>query len=64
MLLDTEQSWLGSFLKPRLFANIDGKDLLVKYVEGENTGQALLSRIHRHVDGATWPMSHRRLAME
>jgi hypothetical protein len=30
---------------PRLFANIDGKDLLVEYVEGENAGKALLSRV-------------------
>jgi hypothetical protein len=30
---------------PRLFANVDGKDLLVEYVEGENAGKALLSRV-------------------
>jgi len=30
---------------PRLFANVDGKDLLVEYTEGENAGKALLSRI-------------------
>jgi len=30
---------------PRLFANVDGKDLLVEYSEGENAGKALLSRI-------------------
>ena len=29
---------------PRLFAKLDGKDLLVQYLEGENAGQALLSR--------------------
>ena len=47
---------------PRLFANIDGKDLLVEYVEGENAGKALLSRVRTgaylgegyvyHVEGA------------
>ena len=30
---------------PRLFANVDGRDLLVEYVEAENAGKALLSRI-------------------
>jgi len=30
---------------PRLFANVDGQDLLVSYVEGENAGRALLSRV-------------------
>ena len=30
---------------PRLFANVDGKDLLVEYSEGENAGKALLSRV-------------------
>jgi hypothetical protein len=30
---------------PRLFANRDGRDLLVEYVEGENAGKALLSRV-------------------
>jgi hypothetical protein len=30
---------------PRLFASVDGKDLLVEYVEGENAGKALLSRV-------------------
>ena len=30
---------------PRLFANQDGKDLLVEHVEGENVGKALLSRV-------------------
>ena len=30
---------------PRLFANVDGKDLLVEYVEGENAGKSLLSRV-------------------
>lgn len=30
---------------PRLFANINGKDLLVEYVEGENAGRAFLSRV-------------------
>jgi len=28
-----------------LFAHLDGKDLLVEYVEGENAGKALLSRV-------------------
>ena len=32
---------------PRLFANVDGNDLLVEYVEGENAGKALLSRVRR-----------------
>ena len=30
---------------PRLFAHLGGKDLLVEYVEGENAGKALLSRV-------------------
>ena len=30
---------------PRLFANQGGKDLLVEYVEGDNVGKALLSRV-------------------
>ena len=30
---------------PRFFAHIDGNDLLVEYVEGENAGKALLSRV-------------------
>jgi hypothetical protein len=30
---------------PRLFAHMDGKDLLVEYVEGESAGKALLSRV-------------------
>jgi hypothetical protein len=30
---------------PRLFANVGGNDLLVEYVEGENAGKALLSRV-------------------
>jgi len=30
---------------PRLFAKLNGKDLLVEYVEGENAGRALLSRV-------------------
>lgn len=30
---------------PRLFAHVDGKDLLVEYVEGENAGKAILSRV-------------------
>ena len=36
---------------PRLFAHLDGKDLLVEYVEGENAGKALLSRVRagRHL---------------
>ena len=34
---------------PRLFAHMDGKDLLVEYVEGENSGKALLSRVRMGV---------------
>jgi hypothetical protein len=30
---------------PRLFANVEGQDLLVEYVEGENAGKAILSRV-------------------
>ena len=30
---------------PRFFAHTDGNDLLVEYVEGENAGKALLSRV-------------------
>jgi hypothetical protein len=34
-----------------LFEHVDGKDLLVEYVEGENAGKALLSRVRmgRHL---------------
>jgi len=32
---------------PRLFAYINGRDVLVDYVEGENAGRALLSRVRR-----------------
>jgi hypothetical protein len=35
--------------EPRLFANVDGKELLVEYVEGENAGKALLSRVRAGV---------------
>lgn len=38
----------GAFVRtrnPRLFANVEGKDLLVEYVEGENAGKAMLSRV-------------------
>jgi hypothetical protein len=34
---------------PRVFAHVDGKDLLVEYVEGENSGKALLSRVRMGV---------------
>lgn len=34
---------------PRLFAHVDGKDMLVEYVEGENAGKALLSRVRMGV---------------
>lgn len=50
---------------PRLFAHVDGKDLLVEYVEGENAGKALLSRVRMgmhlgegyifHTEGAKQP---------
>lgn len=30
---------------PRLFANVNGKDLLVEYVEGDSAGKAFLSRV-------------------
>jgi SHR-binding domain of vacuolar-sorting associated protein 13 len=30
---------------PRLFAHVDGNNLLVQYVEGENAGKAILSRV-------------------
>jgi len=33
--------------EPRLFAHVDGKELLVDYVEGKNAGKALLSRVRR-----------------
>ena len=39
---------IGDFMRlrpPRLFANQDGKDLLVEHVEGTNVGKALLSRV-------------------
>jgi hypothetical protein len=32
---------------PRLFAHINGQDLLVEYVEGASAGKALLSRVRR-----------------
>merc|ERR1711935_660738 len=32
---------------PRVFARVDGKDLLVEYVEGGNSGKSLLSRVRR-----------------
>ena len=36
---------------PRLFAKLDNSDVLVEYVEGENSGRALLSRVRmgRHL---------------
>eukprot|EP00934_Nitzschia_sp_Nitz4_P009488 Nitzschia sp. Nitz4//scaffold8_size234185//25292//37594//NITZ4_001234-RA/size234185-snap-gene-0.4-mRNA-1//1//CDS//3329559737//9478//frame0 len=34
---------------PRLFARVDGKELLVEYLEGENAGKALLSRVRMGV---------------
>ena len=36
---------------PRLFAHVEGKELLVEYVEGENAGKAILSRVRmgRHL---------------
>lgn len=53
---------------PRLFAHLDGKDLLVEYVEGENAGKALLSRVRSglhlgegyfyHAEGVRQPKSH------
>jgi len=53
---------------PRLFAHVDGKDLLVEYVEGENAGKALLSRVRSglhlgegyfyHAEGVRHPKSH------
>ena len=59
---------------PRLFANVDGNDLLVEYVEGKNAGQALLSRVrqgsHRnegyvfHIEGAYLPKIRWWFAME
>ena len=33
------------FRTPRFFANANGRDLLVEYVEGENAGKAILSRV-------------------
>ncbi|KAL3924426.1 MAG: hypothetical protein SGILL_001055 [Bacillariaceae sp.] len=41
---------------PRLFAHLDGKDLLVEYVEGENAGKALLSRVRMglHLGEGYW----------
>merc|ERR1719215_769495 len=49
-LLSVGQRNLGAFdlvrsRPPRLFANQEGKDLLVDYVEGQNAGKALLSRV-------------------
>lgn len=51
---------------PRLFANVNGKDLLVEYVEGENAGKALLSRVRMgvhlgegylyHIENAHFPL--------
>uniref|UniRef100_A0A7S2KB32 Vacuolar protein sorting-associated protein 13 VPS13 adaptor binding domain-containing protein n=1 Tax=Leptocylindrus danicus TaxID=163516 RepID=A0A7S2KB32_9STRA len=49
-LLSVGQRNLGAFdlvrsRPPQLFANQEGKDLLVDYVEGQNAGKALLSRV-------------------
>lgn len=34
---------------PRVFARVDGKDLLVEYIEGGNSGRSLLSRVRMGV---------------
>eukprot|EP00562_Extubocellulus_spinifer_P016440 CAMPEP_0178577680 /NCGR_PEP_ID=MMETSP0697-20121206/21133_1 /TAXON_ID=265572 /ORGANISM="Extubocellulus spinifer, Strain CCMP396" /LENGTH=4375 /DNA_ID=CAMNT_0020212987 /DNA_START=145 /DNA_END=13272 /DNA_ORIENTATION=+ len=59
-----EEANTGRTRPPRLFANEDGNDLLVEYVEGENAGRALLSRVRMgaylgegyvcHGEGATF----------
>lgn len=43
---------------PRLFANVDGQDLLVGYVEGENAGRALLSRVRMGAHLSEGYLSH------
>jgi hypothetical protein len=53
---------------PRLFAHLDGFDMLVDFVEGENAGKALLSRVRMgihlgegyfcHVEGARQARPH------
>mmetsp|Transcript_40995 Transcript_40995/g.123700 ORF Transcript_40995/g.123700 Transcript_40995/m.123700 type:complete len:3362 (-) Transcript_40995:38-10123(-) len=45
MLKGGESTEAARLRAPRLFANQDGKDLLVEYVEGDNAGKALLSRV-------------------
>lgn len=55
---------------PRLFAHMDGRDLLVEYVEGENAGKALLSRVRMgvhlgegyvfHFEGVRRPAKNRK----
>jgi hypothetical protein len=41
---------------PRLFANVNGKELLEEYVEGENAGHSLLSRVHQGVHLSEGPI--------
>lgn len=41
----SEEANAGRTRPPRLFAHEEGKDLLVDYVDGENAGRALLSRV-------------------
>lgn len=41
----SEEANSGRTRPPRLFAHEEGKDLLVDYVDGENAGRALLSRV-------------------
>ena len=55
---------------PRLFAHVDGKDLLVEYMEGDSAGKALLSRVRQgvhlgegyvfHIEGAHRAANRRR----
>ena len=41
----SEEANSGRIRPPRLFAHEEGNDLLVDYVDGENAGRALLSRV-------------------
>ena len=60
----SEEANAGRTRPPRLFAHEEGKDLLVDYVDGENAGRALLSRVRMgaylgegymfHGEGATF----------
>ncbi len=49
---------------PRLFATADGNDLLVDYVEGENAGRELLSRVRMGAHSAEGYLYHSECTTE